>query len=864
MADDIRLVITVENKGVLNAIKSTENLETSVKKLSGTYAREGVNYNKYRKGIETLAKEYGKTDQELRKYANSIRSSNKADKLAKTATDANTKATKALTLARREANSMNARFNSEARSEKLALEQSARASRESANAKRRLRMEFREGYAAQVQYRAAQMRLNEAQRLGVITADQYKVQLAALETQLLKNKAAGVANGERMRATGLVMQQTGYQVGDFLVQVQGGTNAMVAFGQQATQLAGLLTVLGKSTAMIALGATLSVLIPLATAAAGVLLRARREASNTEDSVETLEDRISSATGTLKGFNEQISLLTSGLQDAGELALSEGISSALDNVNELVRALELRELNERTIAGLIASSLTGYDQLTASMEEQVVAAREAVDAAREALDTYRAQRAEAANLALLVERVARAEESRADYIVEYSDLRDQATVYGLIAQYGEQSARVEAERSRQARVAYIISQQEAGFQGAILQSLVDQYDTTQDLKNESKRLSDEMSKVANETERAANAAMSFINNLRSVGSSIPGLEAEIAALEAGGTRGQATAAGAAATARSSDEYQAATGEPILVAALNAEIAAAGLKIEREAILLDRLAELTRTESTAGSGSSGSSLSDQAAEAVASLQAQFTLQEALRGQTEEHILVRRALGDSYSQIGAAQIASLEEQARLIAVVTAADEQRVRINETVANSVGEGLTAMIEGTLSVTDAFKQMARSIIKELYDIFVVQRIVNGITGLMGNLGGGKGAKGVNLKSADGNVFSGGSHIQAYANGGVVDGPTYFPMSGSKTGLMGEAGPEAIMPLKRGSNGKLGVEASGGGSQAINITQNFSFSANGDESVKRIIAEAAPQIANITQKQIMDQRRRGGAMKSTFG
>jgi phage-related minor tail protein len=71
-----------------------------------------------------------------------------------------------------------------------------------------------------------------------------------------------------------------------------------------------------------------------------------------------------------------------------------------------------------------------------------------------------------------------------------------------------------------------------------------------------------------------------------------------------------------------------------------------------------------------------------------------------------------------------------------------------------------------------------------------------------------------------------------------------------------------MPLKRGANGKLGVEASGGG--AATVSQNFYFTANGDESVKRIIQQEAPRIANLTQKQIMDQRRRGGNMKATFG
>lgn len=70
-----------------------------------------------------------------------------------------------------------------------------------------------------------------------------------------------------------------------------------------------------------------------------------------------------------------------------------------------------------------------------------------------------------------------------------------------------------------------------------------------------------------------------------------------------------------------------------------------------------------------------------------------------------------------------------------------------------------------------------------------------------------------------------------------------------------------MPLKRTRGGNLGVAVEGGGSVVIN--QTFQFSANGDESVKRIIAEEAPRIANLTQRQILDQRRRGGVMKATF-
>lgn len=60
--------------------------------------------------------------------------------------------------------------------------------------------------------------------------------------------------------------------------------------------------------------------------------------------------------------------------------------------------------------------------------------------------------------------------------------------------------------------------------------------------------------------------------------------------------------------------------------------------------------------------------------------------------------------------------------------------------------------------------------------------------------------------ANGDVFSGGKP-QAFANGGVVSSPTLFPMANG-TGLMAEKGAEAIMPLKRSSNGRLGVEATG--------------------------------------------------------
>lgn len=69
-------------------------------------------------------------------------------------------------------------------------------------------------------------------------------------------------------------------------------------------------------------------------------------------------------------------------------------------------------------------------------------------------------------------------------------------------------------------------------------------------------------------------------------------------------------------------------------------------------------------------------------------------------------------------------------------------------------------------------------------------------------------------NASGNVLAGGN-VVPFARGGVVDRPTIFPMA-TGAGLMGEAGPEAVMPLRRTPDGRLGVAAAGGGSPRVNV------------------------------------------------
>jgi lambda family phage tail tape measure protein len=114
-----------------------------------------------------------------------------------------------------------------------------------------------------------------------------------------------------------------------------------------------------------------------------------------------------------------------------------------------------------------------------------------------------------------------------------------------------------------------------------------------------------------------------------------------------------------------------------------------------------------------------------------------------------------------------------------------------------------------------------------------------------------------LNNANGNVIAK-NKIVPYAMGGIVNKPTLFPMANG-AGLMGEAGPEAIMPLRRGANGKLGVEASGAGMGGITVNVDASGSSvEGDASQANQLGKA---IGVAVQQELIKQKRPGGLLAS---
>jgi phage-related minor tail protein len=139
-------------------------------------------------------------------------------------------------------------------------------------------------------------------------------------------------------------------------------------------------------------------------------------------------------------------------------------------------------------------------------------------------------------------------------------------------------------------------------------------------------------------------------------------------------------------------------------------------------------------------------------------------------------------------------------------------------LSTGIGGGLRRAFDGLVfdgtKLSDALRSVAKSMIDTVYGIAMrpVQNalggaIASGVSGLLGGM----------MPFERGGSFSQG-RVMPFAKGGVVATPTAFAMRNGR-GLMGEAGPEAIMPLARGADGRLGVQAASGG-RAVTVVMNI--------------------------------------------
>ena len=175
----------------------------------------------------------------------------------------------------------------------------------------------------------------------------------------------------------------------------------------------------------------------------------------------------------------------------------------------------------------------------------------------------------------------------------------------------------------------------------------------------------------------------------------------------------------------------------------------------------------------------------------------------------------LEQSFGSTGAMAAEFNAELARMRESMTYTNREVRSLSTSFGGALRNAFDGVVFDGMKLSDALRSVARSMADSAYSVAMrpLQQaaggaLANGMNALLGGM----------LPFASGGAFSQG-RVMPFAKGGVVASPTSFPMRGG-TGLMGEAGPEAIMPLTRGPDGRLGVQAQGGG-RPVSIVMNIS-------------------------------------------
>jgi len=567
---------------------------------------------------------------------------------------------------------------------------------------------------------------------------------------------SGLANRETQRFFRGALQQAGYQMGDFAVQVANGTNGVQAFGQQAAQMAGVFGPFGAVLgAVIALGSALYVAFDRATSASDTMSNsAARQAMAMMDLGKAIEattqqldeyrfggsaaafaeNEIQNIKSEIAGVNNLIAALTANIESAKTSSAIDAALIAKDMAEEEVRALEksltslqaklatLEALNEaqRMLNGGLSVQAGISAGLVYDKQVELRAAKEAAKAAEQAAITDR---------------------YRTD-------------VFHALA--GE-TASVSMHMSE-------------AFKSGLGLSQID---------------------VSSGIAAAANSAARLAKDL---GIS---LGAAQKMLQLG--------------------YQG-SGRLVLDPRDPRYNEGAAMRASNFGFTYDRsYGNDTASAASRGAGGAGGV---GAMDPLKRLREQIDLERQLIGMTEAKQQVIKSLGDDWQKYDMSVIDGMAQQISEM-------EKFKQIGSTIKESFSKAFMSMVDGTKSVKDAFKEMARNIIMELYEVLVVKQLVAGVTGAFGK------------------AFP----VLGKALGFMADGGT---MQANRPYMVGERGPELMVPGRSSAvipNDRLG----GGGAVIVNQTINVSTGVQ--QTVRAEIKSLMPQIADSAKAAVFDAQRR---------
>lgn len=766
---------------------------------------------------------------------------------------------------------------------------------------------------------------------------------------------------QRLNQKGVIVQQLGYQLGDFAVQVQSGTNVMVALGQQATQVIGTFAAFATSVRSVAILSALGVVVPVLTAIGAYMMRASGSAKTLEQRMNdltsagdklksTLEiiasddtdlatkfgdltpivrrlteamrelnraSEMKSLVATLEGFGKAVqpgfmdmlsnpeyltqllgpslgNYLIAGANAATSIGGAIGIGSGqAPPLSAAPRQLQEETFRERTgyqmglkeyeefIKGIKAAAVRGdvpevnrifegfladatdsgtaVDKITLAgglLADQMLRANLAIAettaqyngtaAAAKSAATAEKERESAARTALeeglkwfdaQVEAQQEALEiglklasDQRDYIV---GLQERSRLQDAINTYGKDSAQV-LDIQRQQHEAIVRAQvEQLGHAGPFAEKLIAAQMALYDAENASSKLLANLVAAANVNlasvfTRAEGAAQVVLRTLRQF----------LATAEAAAIRIQAVRN---------------------LEAIRFELSPGGQAQEsfggrtpggtsEQNALADRQARLAaEAAGGVGSGAGTGAGASQFVSMFPELQAAYTRAAEMASQYKQEVeILDSAL--ARGMITQQQYNTFLESAQAAYEQSAmASEELMKRQDELAQRLGNTLGNLFVAATNGADAFRSALSNVLSSLASMLAnaafTQLLKSSGGGLLGALGGLGNAL---LASANGNVFMGGN-VVPFANGGVVSGPTMFPMRNG-TGLMGEAGPEAIMPLRRGRDGRLGVAAAQTQAAPVDVRVFVDQDGNWQAKVERIADRRVRQQAPTLVRQ----------------
>ena len=620
-------------------------------------------------------------------------------------------------------------------------------------------------------------------------------------TKAMTNQFNSARTSTQKWATG-ALQQAGYQIGDFAVQVANGTSKMQAFGQQGSQLLGILGPYGA-----VLGAGVAILSAFAVAAqrSGAATKSFKE--ELEDSNGALEEYVSLASSAsshssdmfknLKVFAERNSTVINDLIAIAKIEafnniqqLNEALFNAAENSSYLKTSVaEVGDLLEQSFGAIIAANMGGR------LGRDINLFRSALEKLKTATDLqgqYEAAITLREQFLGIVGPIESMNDAQRDFMKSLAQTIQHMELLGAVTKSSIAGESV-FERGIAAYREYYASRIAANAMAARQEVI------------ETRKAHGEQLRLMGETQTQS---LQILNDR----------------IRAWQQYYQSLSTSAAMAARQEIiETRKAHGEQLR---LMGESQAQSLRIlntrmtawkqyYQSRILGERMvaAETEAYAKVVGRGRGGDPR-------------QFTYLDEFRDQLNS---VNASVVDVTENI--ANIAEPIDTALsgIDKMFASLDDITNSVSKTMENAMTDAFMSIVDGTQKPIDAFKNMARLIIAELYKVLVVKQLVGSFdtanpgaaTGIVGFLG---------------KAFGG-----YMANGGPVSGGTPY--------IVGERGPELFVPSRSGTIVPNGV---GGG---VTVIQNNTFGAG----VSRAEINAMmPKIVEVTKAAVMDAKRRGGS------